>query len=69
MIEIIVLVLLFCNKDGSKRGVINALCIIGMFLSIILGIIWTPYAYIDTAIYLIFVLIANAQGGGNNVEG
>ena len=63
MIEIIVLVLLFCNGDGSKKGVINGLCIAGLILSVILGIFWTPYAFIDTLVYVVFMLIGNAQGG------
>ena len=63
MIELIVIVLLCCNGDGSKKGVINGLCIAGLILSVLLGIFWTPYAYIDTLIYVIFMLIGNAQGG------
>ena len=63
MIELIVIVLLFCNNDGSKRGVINGLCIVGIILSVILTFVWTPFAWIDTVLYIIFMLIGNNQGG------
>lgn len=66
MLELIIIVLLCCNKDGSKKGIINGLCIAGLLLSVLLGIFWTPYAYIDTFLYIIFMLIGNAQGGKNN---
>ena len=62
MIEIIIIVLLCCNKDGSKRGAINVLSIIGLILSIVLGIFWSPLAFLDTLLYLIFLLIGNCQG-------
>ena len=62
MIEIIVIVLLCCNGDGSKRGVINGFCIAGLILSVILAIAWTPFAWIDTFAYIIFMLIGNNQG-------
>ena len=62
MIELIVIVLLCCNKDGSKKGVINGLCIAGLILSVILGIFWSLYAFIDTFLYIVFMLIGNAQG-------
>ena len=64
MLEIIVIVLLCCNGDGSKKGVINGLCIAGLILSALLGIFWTPFAFIDTFLYIIFMLIGNNQGGG-----
>ena len=63
MIELIVIVLLCCNGDGSKKGVINGLCIAGIILSVVLAFVWTPYAWIDTFLYIIFMLIGNAQGG------
>ena len=62
MIEIIVIVLLCCNGDGSKKGIINGLCIVGLVLSILLGAFWTPLAFIDTFLYGIFMLIGNTQG-------
>ena len=63
MLEIIVIVLLCCNGDGSKKGVINGLCIVGLILSIVLAIFWNVFAFLDTLLYVIFMLIGNAQGG------
>ena len=63
MLEIIVIVLLCCNGDGSKKGVINGLCIAGLMLTVLLGIFWTPWAYLDMLLYIIFMLIGNNQGG------
>ena len=63
MLEIIIVVLLFCNGDGSKKGVINGLCIAGMILATILTIFWTPWASLDLLLYIIFMLIGNTQGG------
>ena len=62
MLELIVIVLLCCNKDGSKKGVINGLCIVGLILSVLLGIFWTPWAYADMLLYIIFMIIGSAQG-------
>ena len=62
MLEIIVIVLLFCNKDGSKKGIINGLCIAGLILSVVLGLFWNAFAFLDTLLYVIFMLIGNAQG-------
>ena len=62
MLEIIVIVLLFCNKDGSKKGIINGLCIAGLILSVVLGLFWNAFAFFDTLLYVIFMLIGNAQG-------
>ena len=63
MIELIVIVLLCCNGDGSKKGVINGLCIAGLILTLLLSIFWTPWAVLDMLLYIVFMIIGNLQGG------
>ena len=62
MLEIIAIVLLFCNKDGSKKGVINGICIAGLILTILLGIFWSPFYLLDAIVYIVCMLIGNSQG-------
>lgn len=64
MLEIIIIVLLFCNKDGSKTNVIYGLCVAGMILSTILCFVWTGFAALDLFLYIIFALIAGVQKKG-----
>lgn len=65
MIEIIVIVLLCLNKDGSKRTAINVLCFIGIILTCVLAVAWSALAFADTFLYVIFLIIGNLQGGKN----
>ena len=62
MLEIVLIVLLCINFDGSKKKAINIIGIIGFTLTLILAIFWNKLLFLDVVLYAALLTIGNFQG-------
>lgn len=62
MLEVALIVLVCCNKDGSKKKAITTIGIIGIVGGILLTIFWNIFAIIDVVLYAVLMIIGLNQG-------
>lgn len=62
MLEVALIVLVCCNKDGSKKKAITIIGIIGIVGGILLTLFWNMFCAIDVALYVVLLVVGLNQG-------
>lgn len=62
MLEVALIVLVCCNKDGSKKKAILIISIIGIICSVLLTLFWNIFCLLDLILYVILLAVGMNQG-------
>ena len=62
MLEVALIVLVCCNKDGSKKKAILVISIIGIIAAVLLTLFWNIFCLIDLILYVILLAVGMNQG-------
>ena len=62
MLEVALIVLVCCNKDGSKKKAITIIGIIGIVCGTLLTLFWNMFCALDVALYVVLLVVGLNQG-------
>lgn len=62
MLEVALIVLVCCNKDGSKKKAITIISIIGIVFGVLLTLFWNMFCALDVALYVVLLVVGLNQG-------